>query len=233
MSTTSPPGQRRVGLLDLVAERGEQLGGLAHAADALRVDVGARARSRRTSRSAAARARAPAGREGLGGRRRPRRVARPRSRRGRRAAAAVSATVRVSTPSWTGSGRRAPAPREIRPRCGLSPTRPQHAAGMRVEPPPSLPWAIGHHARGDRRGRAAGRAAGRPVEVPRVAGRRRSGAARCVGRIPNSGRLVMPDDDEAGVAEPAHDVVRVRRADGRRGSASRVSCAGPRPRGCS
>ena len=31
----------------------------------------------------------------------------------------------------------------MRPRAGLRPTRPQHAAGMRIEPPPSLAWAIG------------------------------------------------------------------------------------------
>src|SRR4051812_39204919 len=30
---------------------------------------------------------------------------------------------------------------ETRPRLGFSPTRPQHEAGMRIEPPPSLPWA--------------------------------------------------------------------------------------------
>ena len=31
-----------------------------------------------------------------------------------------------------------------RPRLGLRPTRPQAAAGMRIEPPPSLAWAIGN-----------------------------------------------------------------------------------------
>jgi hypothetical protein len=30
-----------------------------------------------------------------------------------------------------------------RPREGLKPNRPQQAAGMRIEPPPSLAWAIG------------------------------------------------------------------------------------------
>src|SRR3954470_17243509 len=34
-------------------------------------------------------------------------------------------------------------PRETRPRLGLSPTSPQHAAGTRSEPPPSLAWASG------------------------------------------------------------------------------------------
>src|SRR5688500_8157686 len=31
-----------------------------------------------------------------------------------------------------------------RPRVGLRPTRPHAAAGMRIEPPPSLAWAIGN-----------------------------------------------------------------------------------------
>ena len=31
----------------------------------------------------------------------------------------------------------------MRPRLGLSPTRPQHDAGMRIDPPPSLAWASG------------------------------------------------------------------------------------------
>jgi hypothetical protein len=32
---------------------------------------------------------------------------------------------------------------ETRPRDGLRPTRPQALAGIRIEPPPSLAWAIG------------------------------------------------------------------------------------------
>ena len=32
---------------------------------------------------------------------------------------------------------------DTRPRDGLSPTSPQHEAGMRIDPPPSLAWAIG------------------------------------------------------------------------------------------
>ena len=31
-----------------------------------------------------------------------------------------------------------------RPRLGLWPTRPQHEAGMRIDPPPSLAWATGN-----------------------------------------------------------------------------------------
>src|SRR5690625_5439413 len=58
--------------------------------------------------------------------------------------AAVSRTVRVSTPSVD---RPMPSPLsgpfETRPRLGLSPTRPQDAAGIRIEPPPSLACATG------------------------------------------------------------------------------------------
>jgi len=32
---------------------------------------------------------------------------------------------------------------ETRPRDGFSPKTPQHEAGMRIEPPPSLAWAAG------------------------------------------------------------------------------------------
>jgi hypothetical protein len=31
----------------------------------------------------------------------------------------------------------------IRPRVGFNPTRPLHDDGMRMDPPPSLPWASG------------------------------------------------------------------------------------------
>jgi len=58
-------------------------------------------------------------------------------------ATAVSMTVRVSTPS---AGVPAPTsprsgPIETRPRLGFKPTSPQQAAGMRIEPPRSLPSA--------------------------------------------------------------------------------------------
>jgi hypothetical protein len=32
---------------------------------------------------------------------------------------------------------------EMRPRVGLMPNSPQTLAGMRIDPPPSLPWAAG------------------------------------------------------------------------------------------
>ena len=58
----------------------------------------------------------------------------------------MSRTVRVSTPLTTiptGSWSVVGSPRK-RPRLVFSPTRPQAAAGMRIDPPPSLPWAMGN-----------------------------------------------------------------------------------------
>ena len=46
----------------------------------------------------------------------------------------------------------------IRPRVGLSPTNPQHDAGIRIEPPPSEPCATGT--------RPAATAAAAPPEEP-------------------------------------------------------------------
>jgi hypothetical protein len=73
----------------------------------------------------------------------------------------------------------------------LSPTRPQHAAGIRIEPPPSLPWAIGTIP-------AATAAPDPPLDPPGV----RSGTQglavgpkrrdSVVGRIPFSGSVVLP-----------------------------------------
>ena len=57
----------------------------------------------------------------------------------------MSRTVRVTTPllrMLTGSFA-ASAASATRPRVGLSPTSPQAAAGMRMEPPPSLACAMG------------------------------------------------------------------------------------------
>jgi hypothetical protein len=54
----------------------------------------------------------------------------------------VSATVRVSTP-LVASPSRSTIPLVTRPRVDLSPTSPLHDDGMRIEPPPSLPWAMG------------------------------------------------------------------------------------------
>src|SRR6266550_3415848 len=105
---------------------------------------------------------------------------------------AVSATVQVRKPSAAS----APADGtsgacEIRPRLGLSPTRPQHDAGIRIEPPPSLPCPNPTIPE-------ATAAAVPPEEPPAVrepshgfrVGPNRSGSV--VGRIPNSGVFVLP-----------------------------------------
>jgi hypothetical protein len=59
-------------------------------------------------------------------------------------ASAASRTVRVSGPSTDRLGHpRNPGSLGTRPKVGLWPTTPQKAAGMRIEPPPSVPRAIG------------------------------------------------------------------------------------------
>jgi hypothetical protein len=57
----------------------------------------------------------------------------------------VSRTLRDSTPCTLAPNQPSLArgPSLMRPREGLRPTNPQQAAGMRVEPPPSLAPAIG------------------------------------------------------------------------------------------
>lgn len=58
---------------------------------------------------------------------------------------AVSLTVLLRTNSCNIPGHSSPmsGPRVTRPREGFSPTRPQALAGMRIEPPLSIPCAIG------------------------------------------------------------------------------------------
>ena len=100
--------------------------------------------------------------------------------------AAVSATVRVSTPSCTRNCSPISGACDTRPRCGLRPTRPQHAAGMRSEPPPSLPCANGTMP-------AATAAALPPDEPPGVRVGSHGFRVRSVtGRIPHSGIDVVP-----------------------------------------
>src|SRR5690606_12357343 len=106
--------------------------------------------------------------------------------------AAVSRTSRVSTP-WV--ARPAPSvpygPGLIRPRVALSPTSPHAEAGMRIEPPPSLPCATGTMP-------AATAAAAPPLDPP--AERDKSHGVRAGGAMsgsvyggnPNSGVLVLP-----------------------------------------
>ncbi len=60
-------------------------------------------------------------------------------------ARAVSRTLREITPSLDAPNQASPrpGPHETRPRDGRSPNRPQQAAGMRIEPPPSAAAAMG------------------------------------------------------------------------------------------
>src|SRR5271166_4976090 len=107
--------------------------------------------------------------------------------------AAESRTERVTTCSATSPPIMSPywGANEFRPRVGLSPTRPQHEAGIRIDPPPSLAWAAGTM--------PDATAAADPPEDPPVewsvfqglhdAPKRRGSA---VGRIPSSGVFVLP-----------------------------------------
>jgi hypothetical protein len=88
---------------------------------------------------------------------------------------AASATVRVSGPLMLSPDRSGTSGAyEIRPRVGLRPNRPQTLAGMRIEPPPSLPWAAGASP-------AATAAPAPPLEPP--ADRDRSQGVRAGGPI--------------------------------------------------
>ena len=57
----------------------------------------------------------------------------------------MSRTLREITPSDEAPNQYSPlaGPAEINPREGFRPNKPQQAAGMRIEPPPSLAAAIG------------------------------------------------------------------------------------------
>src|SRR5262249_60153982 len=84
-----------------------------------------------------------------------------------------------------------PGPGEPRPRAGLSPKRPQPGAGIRTDPPPSLPWASGASP-------AATAAAAPPLEPPGVRdashGLRQSpfSSDSVTAIVPNSGVFVLP-----------------------------------------
>ena len=107
--------------------------------------------------------------------------------------AAASRTVRVTTPSVVAPAQVSPmsGPWLTRARVGLSPTSAHSDDGMRIDPPPSLAWAIGTMP-------AATAAAEPPLEPPaewpgfhglRV-GRWAAGSVVMV--VPNSGTLVRP-----------------------------------------
>ena len=87
----------------------------------------------------------------------------------------------------------------MRPRLGFRPTSPQQAAGIRIEPPPSLPWATGQQTGRDRRGGPAGGAPGRPFQVPGVAGGPED-VGLADGQDPVLGQRGGADDHEPGAA---------------------------------
>src|SRR3954468_18405375 len=92
--------------------------------------------------------------------------------------AAASRTVRASGPAVprpTGSPYMGPP--LIRPRDGLSPNIPQQLAGIRMDPPPSEPWATGSSP-------AATAAAAPPLEPPAI--RSRSHGVRAAGALSGS-----------------------------------------------
>src|SRR6478672_10824934 len=107
--------------------------------------------------------------------------------------AAVSRTVRDTTPCTAAPFMDSPdsGPDGVSPRPGLRPTKPQHAAGMRIDPPPSFAPAHGTMP-------AATAAADPPEDPPGVrcrshglrAGPQASGSV--IPLAPNSGRLVLP-----------------------------------------
>ena len=88
---------------------------------------------------------------------------------------AASATVRASGPSVDSPARSGiSGPPEIRPRLGLIPNSPHTLAGIRIDPPPSLPCAAGASP-------AATAAAAPPLDPP--ADRLRSHGVRAGGPI--------------------------------------------------
>jgi hypothetical protein len=112
----------------------------------------------------------------------------------RSSASALSRTLRDSTPWVQAPNHTSPScgASEMRPREGLSVNSPQQAAGMRSEPPPSLPAAIGSTP-------AATAAAAPPLEPPALRVRSQGlltgpcSSLSLTPLSPNSGRLVLPN----------------------------------------
>jgi hypothetical protein len=105
--------------------------------------------------------------------------------------AAQSPTVRVSAPSVDRKCSPRSGALEIRPRDTFRPTRPVQAAGIRIEPPPSLPCATGTVPDAT----AALEPPDEPPGVRSVSHGLRVGPLRrgsVTGRIPNSGVLTLP-----------------------------------------
>ena len=146
--------------------------------------------------------------------------------------AAASATVRVSGPLVEKPSSPPYGAGETRPRAGLIPNRPQQEAGMRIEPPPSLPWAAGARP-------AATAAAAPPLDPPGVAsrvprvtagavqlrlGHRRQARARAC----SSSRSRRSRPPSAGGRRPRRSRARSRRTPARRrSSGSRPSRSDP------
>src|SRR6185369_7898007 len=107
--------------------------------------------------------------------------------------AAVSRTVRVSTPSVEAPPHpsEAAGPMLIRPRVGFSPNTPQQLAGTRIEPPPSLAWAAATIPLATA---AAEPPDEPPLECSTCQGLREGGKLRAsvVTVVPSSGELVRP-----------------------------------------
>ena len=124
--------------------------------------------------------------------------------------AVQSPTVRAIGPTWSQLGASGKQPSsETRPYVGLKPTIPQHAAGMRIEPPESVPSAVSATRLRARR-RTPARAAGDPPFAQRV----RDGSEVRVLRRDPVGELVqvgLPDVRVAGGLEQADGLGGLRR----------------------
>src|SRR5262249_23759961 len=103
----------------------------------------------------------------------------------------ASSTVRVSGPDVDRPSKAPKGAVETRPRDGFSPKRPQHDAGIRIDPPPSVACAAGTSP-------AASAAAARPDEPPGVSsgfqGLRVTpfSSDSVNATVPNSGVLLFP-----------------------------------------
>ena len=119
---------------------------------------------------------------------------------------ALSPTVRASAPNTLKPSQPSRAGWvETRPRLGFIPTSPQHAAGIRIDPPPSEPVAHGTMPGRHRRRRAARGAARRPRRIPGIA-RDPVGGARRPREDHQLGDVRDPDRDRPGGAQPPDDL---------------------------
>ena len=138
-----------------------------------------------------------------------------------------SAGVRAMGPTVSREGDTGWTPRvDTASTVGFSPTTPQHDAGMRTEPPVSVPTARDDPG-GDGHRRSAAGAAGRPVGPVGIA-RRAVGRAAPVGPV---GELVgrrLADDDRARLGAARVHTRHPARAHGWRSGVTPWSCAAPR-----